>query len=46
MGRYVVITWDGAGNLVPTLGIAQRLVERGHRVPAICRVGSGRGTRR
>lgn len=32
MGRYLVVTWDGAGNLVPTLGITRTLVERGHDV--------------
>jgi UDP:flavonoid glycosyltransferase YjiC (YdhE family) len=32
MGRYLIATWDGAGNLVPTLGIARALVERGHDV--------------
>ncbi len=30
MSRYLIVTWDGAGNLVPTLGIARTLVERGH----------------
>ena len=32
MGRYLIVTWDGAGNLVPTLGIVRTLVERGHDV--------------
>jgi MGT family glycosyltransferase len=32
MGGYLIVTWDGAGNLVPTLGIAQAMVERGHDV--------------
>jgi UDP:flavonoid glycosyltransferase YjiC (YdhE family) len=32
VGRFLIATWDGAGNLVPTLGIARRLVERGHDV--------------
>jgi UDP:flavonoid glycosyltransferase YjiC (YdhE family) len=32
VGRYLVVTWDGAGNLVPTLGIARVLVEAGHEV--------------
>ena len=32
MGRYLIVTWDGAGNLVPTLGITRTLVERGHEV--------------
>ena len=32
MGRYLIVTWDGAGNLAPTLGIARTLVERGHDV--------------
>jgi UDP:flavonoid glycosyltransferase YjiC (YdhE family) len=35
MGRYLIATWDGAGNLVPTLGIARTLVERGHDVRMI-----------
>jgi UDP:flavonoid glycosyltransferase YjiC (YdhE family) len=32
MGSYLIVTWDGAGNLVPTLGIARALAERGHDV--------------
>lgn len=32
MSRCLIVTWDGAGNLVPTLGIARTLVERGHDV--------------
>jgi UDP:flavonoid glycosyltransferase YjiC (YdhE family) len=32
MAGYLIVTWDGAGNLVPTLGIARALVERGHDV--------------
>ena len=32
MSRYLIVTWDGAGNLVPTLGIIRTLVERGHDV--------------
>lgn len=32
MGRYLIATWDGAGNLVPTLGITRTLVGRGHDV--------------
>ncbi len=32
MSRYLVVTWDGAGNLAPTLGITRTLVERGHDV--------------
>ncbi len=32
MARYLIVTWDGAGNLVPTLGIARHLVEAGHDV--------------
>lgn len=32
MSRFLVVTWDGAGNLVPTLGIARALVEAGHEV--------------
>jgi UDP:flavonoid glycosyltransferase YjiC (YdhE family) len=35
MGRYLIATWDGAGNLVPTLGITRTLVERGHDVRMI-----------
>ena len=32
MSRYLIATWDGAGNLVPTIGIAHTLVDRGHDV--------------
>jgi UDP:flavonoid glycosyltransferase YjiC (YdhE family) len=32
MSRFLIMTWDGAGNLAPTLGIARALVERGHDV--------------
>ena len=32
MARYLIVTWDGQGNLVPTLGITRTLVERGHDV--------------
>jgi MGT family glycosyltransferase len=32
MSRFLVVTWDGAGNLVSTLGIAARLAQRGHDV--------------
>lgn len=32
MARYLMVTWDGAGNLVPTLGIARSLVRAGHDV--------------
>ena len=32
MSRFLIVTWDGAGNLVPTLGVANRLVEAGHNV--------------
>jgi MGT family glycosyltransferase len=32
VSRYLIATWDGAGNLVPTLGIARTLVDRGHDV--------------
>ena len=32
MSRFLTVTWDGAGNLVPTLGITRTLVERGHDV--------------
>ena len=35
MGRYLIVTWDGAGNLAPTLGITRTLVERGHDVRMI-----------
>ena len=30
--RVLVVTWDGAGNLVSTLGISQSLVRDGHDV--------------
>lgn len=32
MSRFLIVTWDGAGNLLPTLGIAQRLSDAGHDV--------------
>ena len=32
MGSYLIVTWDGAGNLAPTLGVARAIVERGHDV--------------
>lgn len=32
MSRFLVVTWDGAGNLVATLAIAQRLAANGHDV--------------
>jgi UDP:flavonoid glycosyltransferase YjiC (YdhE family) len=32
MSRFLIVTWDGAGNLTPTLGVARALVERGHDV--------------
>lgn len=35
MGRYLIVTWDGAGNLMPTLGITRTIVERGHDVRVI-----------
>jgi len=35
MTRYLLVTWDGAGNLVSTLGIARTLVADGHDVRMI-----------
>jgi UDP:flavonoid glycosyltransferase YjiC (YdhE family) len=32
MSRFLIATWDGAGNLAPALGIARTLMERGHDV--------------
>lgn len=32
MSRFLIVTWDGAGNLVSTLGIAERLADDGHDV--------------
>ena len=32
MTRFLFVTWDGAGNLVPTLALARRLAARGHDV--------------
>ncbi len=29
---YLFVTWEGGGNVAPVLGLAQRLVERGHNV--------------
>src|SRR5438105_1725834 len=30
--RYLLVTWDGGGNVPPLLGLATRLVRRGHDV--------------
>jgi UDP:flavonoid glycosyltransferase YjiC (YdhE family) len=30
--RFLIVTWDGAGNLVPTLAVAQHLVNAGYDV--------------
>jgi len=30
--RFLVVTWDGSGNVPPVLGLARRLVERGHAI--------------
>ncbi len=35
MTRYLMVTWDGAGNLVSALGIARTLVAEGHDVRMI-----------
>lgn len=32
MARYLIVTWDGAGNQLPTLGITRALVDAGHDV--------------
>jgi MGT family glycosyltransferase len=32
MARYLIVTWDGAGNQLPTSGIARALIETGHDV--------------
>ena len=32
MGRYLLAMWDGGGNVPPELGVARRLVARGHAV--------------
>lgn len=32
MARYLIVSWDGAGNLVPTLAITRGLVRAGHDV--------------
>jgi len=32
MTRYLLATWEGGGNLPPELGVARRLIERGHQV--------------
>jgi UDP:flavonoid glycosyltransferase YjiC (YdhE family) len=32
MTRHLVVTWDGAGNQLPTLGITRALVDAGHDV--------------
>jgi UDP:flavonoid glycosyltransferase YjiC (YdhE family) len=32
MTRFTFVTWDGAGNLPPAIGIAQELIARGNEV--------------
>jgi MGT family glycosyltransferase len=32
MSRFLIVTWDGAGNLTPALGVAKGLTARGHDV--------------
>ena len=32
MSRYLMVTWDAAGGLMPMLGVAERLGQRGHDV--------------
>ncbi|HUR75953.1 MAG TPA: hypothetical protein VMZ00_16845, partial [Sporichthya sp.] len=32
MSRYLIVTWDGAGNQLSTLGITRALVTAGHDV--------------
>jgi MGT family glycosyltransferase len=32
MSRFLIVTWDGAGNLTPALGVAKGLTTRGHDV--------------
>ena len=32
MSRFLVVTWDGAGNLTPALSVAKALTTRGHDV--------------
>lgn len=44
MSRFLMVTWDGAGNLVSALGIAQRLAERGHDVRLLGHASIGERT--
>jgi len=32
---YLLVTWDGGGNVSPQLAVARRLAERGHRVHVV-----------
>ena len=32
MSKFLFVLWEGGGNVPPQLGIARRLVERGHEV--------------
>ena len=34
--RFLLVTWDGAGNLPPEFALAQELVRRGHEVDVCC----------
>jgi MGT family glycosyltransferase len=40
-GRFLVVVWDGGGNVVPAVGLAAALVGGGHDVRALGPVGLG-----
>ena len=35
MRHFLFATWDGGGTLPPELGLARRLIDRGHRVTVL-----------
>jgi MGT family glycosyltransferase len=42
-GRFLIVTWDGGGNLPPVLALATRLVDAGHAVTIMADRFSGDG---
>ena len=45
MSSILIITWDGGGNVPPTLGLAAELIRRGHQVRVLGHPQQGDGVR-